>query len=185
MPSQVIVKSEMIEFYDISGCYILRPWAFHLWEAITEFFDARIKKLGVQNCYFPMFVSQAKLEAEKEHVEGFAPEVAWVTRSGDGDLDQPIAIRPTSETIMYPAFQGWIRSHRDLPLLLNQWNSVVRWEFKHPTPFLRTQAPLAPLSRFGQRCGARACAAGQEVPPYCDARAAGEPHLFAACRSAT
>ena len=139
VPSQVIVKSEMIEFYDISGCYILRPWAFNLWEAITEFFDARIKKLGVQNCYFPMFVSQAKLEAEKEHVEGFAPEVAWVTRSGDGDLDQPIAIRPTSETIMYPAFQGWIRSHRDLPLLLNQWNSVVRWEFKHPTPFLRTR----------------------------------------------
>ena len=71
--------------------------------------------------------------------QGFAPEVAWVTRSGDGELDQPIAIRPTSETIMYPAFQGWIRSHRDLPLLLNQWNSVVRWEFKHPTPFLRTR----------------------------------------------
>jgi len=136
---QVIVKSEMIEFYDISGCYILRPWSFNLWEAITEFFDTRIKTLGVQNCYFPMFVSEAKLNAEKEHVEGFAPEVAWVTKSGDGDLEQPIAIRPTSETIMYPAFAGWIRSHRDLPLLLNQWNSVVRWEFKHPTPFLRTR----------------------------------------------
>ena len=136
---QIIVKSEMIDFYDISGCYILRPWAFSLWEAITEFFDARIKAIGVQNCYFPMFVSEAKLNAEKEHVEGFAPEVAWVTRSGDGELEQPIAIRPTSETIMYPAFQGWIRSHRDLPLLLNQWNSVVRWEFKHPTPFLRTR----------------------------------------------
>ena len=137
--SQVILKSEMIEFYDISGCYILRPWSFQLWEAITEFFDTRIKKLGVQNCYFPMFVSEAKLNAEKEHVEGFAPEVAWVTKSGDGEMEQPIAIRPTSETIMYPAFQGWIRSHRDLPLLLNQWNSVVRWEFKHPTPFLRTR----------------------------------------------
>ena len=136
---QVIVKSEMIEFYDISGCYILRPWAFNLWEAITEFFDTRIKALGVQNCYFPMFVSEARLNAEKDHVEGFAPEVAWVTKSGDGEMEQPIAIRPTSETIMYPAFQGWIRSHRDLPLLLNQWNSVVRWEFKHPTPFLRTR----------------------------------------------
>ena len=67
----------VIDFYDISGCYILRPWAFNLWEAITEFFDSRIKKLGVKNCYFPMFVSQAKLEAEKDHVEGFAPEVAW------------------------------------------------------------------------------------------------------------
>ena len=118
---QVITKAEMIEFYDISGCYILRPWSFSLWEAITEFFDARIKALGVQNCYFPMFVSQAKLEAEKDHVEGFAPEVAWVTKSGDGELDQPIAIRPTSETIMYPAFANWIHSHRDLPLLLNQW----------------------------------------------------------------
>jgi len=99
----------------------------------------RIKALGVQNCYFPMFVSQSKLEAEKEHVEGFAPEVAWVTKSGDGDLENPIAIRPTSETIMYPAFANWIHSHRDLPLLLNQWCSVVRWEFKHPTPFLRTR----------------------------------------------
>ena len=136
---QVIVKSEMIDFYDISGCYILRPWAFSLWEAVTEFFDTRIKALGVQNCYFPMFVSEAKLNAEKDHVEGFAPEVAWVTKSGDGMLDQPIAIRPTSETIMYPAFAGWIRSHRDMPLLLNQWCSVVRWEFKHPTPFLRTR----------------------------------------------
>ena len=136
---QVIHKSEMIEFYDISGCYILRPWSFSLWEAITEFFDARIKKMGVKNCYFPMFVSEAKLNAEKDHVEGFAPEVAWVTRSGDGELEQPIAIRPTSETIMYPAYACWIRSHRDLPLLLNQWCSVVRWEFKHPTPFLRTR----------------------------------------------
>ncbi|KOO22648.1 bifunctional aminoacyl-tRNA synthetase [Chrysochromulina tobinii] len=136
---QVIHKSEMIEFYDISGCYILRPWSFSLWEAITEFFDGRIKKMGVKNCYFPMFVSEAKLNAEKDHVEGFAPEVAWVTRSGDGELEQPIAIRPTSETIMYPAYACWIRSHRDLPLLLNQWCSVVRWEFKHPTPFLRTR----------------------------------------------
>ena len=135
----MIHKSEMIEFYDISGCYILRPWSFSLWEAITEFFDGRIKKMGVKNCYFPMFVSEAKLNAEKDHVEGFAPEVAWVTRSGDGELEQPIAIRPTSETIMYPAYACWIRSHRDLPLLLNQWCSVVRWEFKHPTPFLRTR----------------------------------------------
>ena len=129
----------MIDFYDISGCYILRPWSYSIWEAIQDFLDGQIKTLGVQNCYFPMFVSEAKLQAEKDHVEGFAPEVAWVTKSGDGELNEPIAIRPTSETIMYPAFQGWIRSHRDLPLLLNQWNSVVRWEFKHPTPFLRTR----------------------------------------------
>jgi len=136
---QVITKSEMIDFYDISGCYILRPWSYMIWEAIQSYLDGHIKTIGVQNCYFPMFVSASKLEAEKEHVEGFAPEVAWVTKSGDGELNEPIAIRPTSETIMYPAFANWIHSHRDLPLKLNQWNNVVRWEFKHPTPFLRTR----------------------------------------------
>lgn len=107
---QIIIKSEMIEFYDISGCYILRPWSYSIWDAIREYLDAKIKTLGVQNCYFPMFVSSSKLEAEKDHVEGFAPEVAWVTKSGDGELAEPIAIRPTSETIMYPAFKNWIHS---------------------------------------------------------------------------
>ena len=137
--SQVITKSDMIEYYEISGCYILRPSAFFIWERITEFFDSRIKKLGVQNCYFPMFVTEAALNKEKNHVEGFSPEVAWVTKSGQSDLPEPIAIRPTSETIMYPSFAKWIHSHRDLPLLLNQWTNVVRWEFKHPTPFIRTR----------------------------------------------
>lgn len=137
--TQVIVRSEMIEYYDISGCYILRPWSFFLWEKVKEFFDAEIKKIGVKNAYFPFFVSKAALEVEKDHVEGFAPEVAWVTRSGSSELKEPIAIRPTSETIMYPAFAKWIRSHRDLPLLLNQWTGVVRWEFKQPTPFIRTR----------------------------------------------
>ena len=129
----------MIEYYDISGCYILRPWAFAIWEFIQAFFDGEIKRLGVQNAYFPLFVAKSALEMEKDHVEGFAPEVAWVTKSGDTDLAEPIAIRPTSETIMYPAYAKWIRSHRDLPLRLNQWTNVVRWEFKHPTPFLRTR----------------------------------------------
>jgi len=86
-----------------------------------------------------MFVTDAALNKEKDHVEGFSPEVAWVTKSGQSDLPEPIAIRPTSETIMYPAFAKWIHSHRDLPLLLNQWTNVVRWEFKHPTPFIRTR----------------------------------------------
>jgi prolyl-tRNA synthetase len=93
----------------------------------------------VENSYFPLFVSQDRLEKEKDHVEGFAPEVAWVTKSGDAELAKPIAIRPTSETIMYPAFSDWIKSHRDLPLKLNQWSNVVRWEFKDPTPFLRSR----------------------------------------------
>ena len=99
----------------------------------------KLHDLEVEPCYFPMFVSQDKLEREKDHVEGFAPEVAWVTRSGSGDLAKPIAVRPTSETVMYPYFKDWIQSHRDLPLKLNQWCNVVRWEFKYPTPFLRSR----------------------------------------------
>ncbi|XP_076330314.1 LOW QUALITY PROTEIN: bifunctional glutamate/proline--tRNA ligase-like [Tachypleus tridentatus] len=137
--SQVITKGEMIEYYDVSGCYILRPWAFSIWEIIQNFFDERIKNIGVQNCYFPMFVSSQALEKEKTHVEDFAPEVAWVTKSGSSDLAEPIAIRPTSETVMYPYYAKWIKSHRDLPVQLNQWCNVVRWEFKHPQPFLRTR----------------------------------------------
>lgn len=86
-----------------------------------------------------MFVNKQALEKEKDHLEGFSAEVAWVTRSGKSDLQEPIAIRPTSETIMYPAYAKWIKSHRDLPLKLNQWTNIVRWEFKHPTPFLRTR----------------------------------------------
>ena len=136
---QVITKSELIEYYEISGCYILRPLAYFIWESIQNFLDPRFKKNGVSNCYFPMFVSEAALSKEKDHVEGFAPEVAWVTKSGKTDLQAPIAIRPTSETIMYPSYGKWIHSHRDLPLCLNQWTNVVRWEFKHPTPFIRTR----------------------------------------------
>lgn len=137
--SQVITKGELIEYYDISGCYILRPWSFALWEVIKEFLDKEIKALGVQNCYFPIFVSKSVLEKEKNHITDFAPEVAWVTKSGDSDLAEHIAVRPTSETVMYPAFSKWIQSYRDLPIKLNQWNNVVRWEFKHPQPFLRTR----------------------------------------------
>jgi prolyl-tRNA synthetase len=137
--SETITKSEMIDYYEISGCYILRPWSYAIWEIIQKFFDDKIKEIGVENAYFPLFVSERALNKEKDHIEGFSPEVAWVTRSGDKKLENPIAIRPTSETIMYPSFAKWIRSHRDLPLKLNQWTNVVRWEFKNPTPFIRTR----------------------------------------------
>ena len=137
--TQVITLSEMIDYSDISGCYILRPWSYFIWEQIQGWFDAEIKKLGVKNTYFPMFASEKALNTEKDHVEGFAPEVAWVTKSGTTDLAEPIAVRPTSETIMYPFFSKWIRSHRDLPLEINQWCNVVRWEFKDATPFLRSR----------------------------------------------
>ncbi|XP_045484689.1 bifunctional glutamate/proline--tRNA ligase isoform X2 [Pieris rapae] len=136
---QVITKAEMIDYYDISGCYILRPWAYSIWEVIRAFFSDSIKRMGVKDVYFPMFVSKAALEREKTHIADFAPEVAWVTHSGSSELAEHIAIRPTSETVMYPAYAKWIQSHRDLPLKLNQWNNVVRWEFKQPQPFLRTR----------------------------------------------
>ena len=137
--SQVVTKADLLDYYDISGCYILKPNSYNIWETIQEYLNERIKKIGVQNAYFPLFVSSKVLEKEKDHVEGFAPEVAWVTRAGTSELEEPVAIRPTSETVMYPYYAKWIRSHRDLPLRLNQWNSVVRWEFKHPQPFLRTR----------------------------------------------
>lgn len=136
---QILTKGEMLEYYDVSGCYIMRPASYAVWEFIQKWFDSRIKKMGVKNAYFPMFVSSRVLEKEKDHIEGFAPEVAWVTKAGSSDLEEPIAIRPTSETVMYPYYSKWIQSYRDLPLKLNQWNSVVRWEFKHPQPFLRTR----------------------------------------------
>jgi prolyl-tRNA synthetase len=137
--TQLLTKSEMLDYYDVSGCYILRPWSFNVWKVIQAFIDDAITRLGVEPAYFPLFISGKALEREKDHIEGFAPEVAWVTKAGTSDLAEPIAIRPTSETVMYPAFSKWIQSHRDLPLRLNQWCNVIRWEFKNPQPFLRTR----------------------------------------------
>ncbi|KAL9069995.1 MAG: hypothetical protein Q9161_005168 [Pseudevernia consocians] len=136
---QALTKGDFLDYYDVSGCYILKPASWFIWEQIRDWFDFRIKKLGVRNSAFPLFVSEDVLQREKAHIEGFAAEVAWVTHAGSTKLDKKIAIRPTSETVMYPYYAKWIRSHRDLPLRLNQWNSVVRWEFKNPTPFLRTR----------------------------------------------
>ena len=97
--SEVVVKSEFISYYDISGCYVLRPDAFDIWSKVQDYFDGEIKKLGVRNAYFPLFIPEENLNKEEDHVEGFAPEVAWVTKSGKSELDKPIAIRPTSETV--------------------------------------------------------------------------------------
>ncbi|KAF8651589.1 hypothetical protein AX16_004705 [Volvariella volvacea WC 439] len=137
--TNVLLKGDMLDYYSVSGCYILKPWSFSIWEEIQQWFNTQIKALGVQNSYFPIFVPAKVLEREKDHIEGFSPEVAWVTKAGKSDLEEPIAIRPTSETVMYPYYAKWIKSHRDLPLKLNQWNNVVRWEFKNPQPFLRTR----------------------------------------------
>jgi prolyl-tRNA synthetase len=109
----------------VSGCYIIRPWAFAIWEHIQAYLDAEIKKLGVRNAYFPIFVSQTALEKEKTHLIDFAPEVAWVTKAGDSELAEHIAIRPTSETVIYPSFAKWVQSFRDLPIKINQWCNIV------------------------------------------------------------
>ncbi|KAF2143561.1 uncharacterized protein K452DRAFT_325537 [Aplosporella prunicola CBS 121167] len=136
---QVLTKGGMLAYYDVAGCYILKPWSYAIWEHIQGWFNERIKKMGVKNCYFPIFISADNLQREKDHVEGFAAEVAWVTKGGKSDLEKPVAVRPTSETAMYPYFANEIRSHRDLPLKLNQWSNIVRWEFKHPMPFIRSR----------------------------------------------
>ncbi len=137
--NQVVMKADLIDYTLVSGCIVFKPNSYSIWEKIQEIFNDKIKKSGHKNCYFPMFIPESLLRKEAEHVEGFSPEVAWVTKAGDTELNEKLAIRPTSETIMYESFSKWIRSWRDLPLLLNQWNSVVRWEFKHAKPFLRTR----------------------------------------------
>ncbi|AJF62145.1 TPA: proline--tRNA ligase [Candidatus Woesearchaeota archaeon] len=137
--TQVIQKTELADYSVVSGCIVFRPYSYQIWDNIKNFFDAKIRKSGVDNAYFPMFIPESLLMKEQEHVAGFTPEVAWVTHAGDTKLSERLAIRPTSETIMYDSYSKWIRSYNDLPLRINQWNSVVRWEFKHAIPFLRTR----------------------------------------------
>ena len=137
--TQAIQKAEMIEYSPVSGCMVIRPYAYSIWESIREFMDKEIKRMGIQNAYFPLFIPESLLKKEQEHVEGFTPEVAWVTHHGTTKFEERLAIRPTSETIMYDSYKKWIRSYKDLPLRLNQWCNIVRWEFKHPVPFLRTR----------------------------------------------
>ncbi|KAI1268505.1 prolyl-tRNA synthetase [Xylariaceae sp. FL1019] len=137
---ELVIKGELVEYYtEISGFFVLRPGAMYVWNTIRRWFQEKIEEMGVEETSFPMFLSAKSLEKEKDHVEGFAPELAWVTKAGDKDLEVPVAVRPTSEAVMYPYYAKWIRSHRDLPFRLNQWNNVVRWEAKQTTPFLRTR----------------------------------------------
>ena len=137
--SQVIVKSEFVDYTSVSGCFVFRPHGYAVWEKIVAETDKRLKELGVKNVYFPVFIPEKLLQKEATHVEGFSPEVAWVTAAGNTQLEERLAVRPTSETIMYDSYSKWVRSWRDLPIKFNQWNNVVRWEFKHPTPLVRTR----------------------------------------------
>lgn len=136
---QAVTKSEFLDYTDVSGAIALRPLGYFVWQTLVDSIDLEFAKSGIENVYFPLFIPERFLNKEKEHVEGFNPEVAWVTQTGENKLKERFAIRPTSETIMYPSYSKWIRSWRDLPLRYNQWNNVVRWEFKDPTPLIRSR----------------------------------------------
>jgi prolyl-tRNA synthetase len=137
--TQVVVKSGMADYAPVKGCMIFRELSYAIWEKIQEIFNQKIKATGHKNVYFPLFIPESFLKKEAEHFEGFVPQVAWITIGGDRPLEEKLAIRPTSETIMYATYAKWIRSWRDLPLKLNQWNSVVRWETEATKLFLRTR----------------------------------------------
>lgn len=133
----VCLRAELVSYAPVRGCVVLRPYGFALWENLQKELDARFKATGHENAYFPLFIPESLLMKEAEHVEGFAPEVAWVTQGGSETLTERLAIRPTSEVLVGTMYAQWTQSHRDLPILINQWCNVVRWE-KATRPFLRT-----------------------------------------------
>lgn len=133
---KTIIKAELIDYGPVKGTIVFRPYAYFVWERIQNLMDQELKNLGIKNTYFPLFIPESFLKKEKEHLEGFSPEVAVVTFAGGEELSEKLIVRPTSETIMYYFFAKWIKSYRDLPFLINQWCNVVRWE-KRPLPFIR------------------------------------------------
>lgn len=135
--SAVCLRAELADYSLVRGCMVIRPYGYALWEGIQSWLDRRFKDSGHVTAYFPLFVPESALQKEAEHVQGFAPQVAWVTQGGDEKLSERLAVRPTSEAIIMPMYAKWIQSYRDLPVLLLQWNNVVRWE-KSTRLFLRT-----------------------------------------------
>jgi prolyl-tRNA synthetase len=131
------IKAQLVSYSPVRGCVVLRPYGFGLWENLQKELDARFKATGHENAYFPLLIPESLLMKEAEHVEGFAPEVAWVTHGGNEELTERLAIRPTSEVIIGVMYAQWVESYRDLPILINQWANVLRWE-KATRPFLRT-----------------------------------------------
>ncbi|MBN8617932.1 MAG: proline--tRNA ligase [Anaerolineae bacterium] len=135
--NEIVYKADLCDQSPVRGCLIIKPYGYELWEAIKGGLDRRFKATGHQNAYFPLFIPESFLKREAEHVEGFSPELAVVTIAGGKELEEPLVVRPTSETIIMDSFKNWIQSYRDLPLLINQWANVVRWELR-TRPFLRT-----------------------------------------------
>ena len=135
--TDVILRTDMVDYAPVRGCMVIKPYGYAVWELIQKAFDAEFKRTGHQNVYMPMLIPESLLLKEAEHVEGFAPEVAWVTQGGTEKLQERLAVRPTSETIFCTMYAKWVQTWRDLPLKYNQWCSVMRWE-KATRPFLRT-----------------------------------------------
>lgn len=135
--TDVITKTDLVDYSPVKGFMVIKPYGYAIWESIQSFLDNRFKETGHKNCYFPLLIPESLLTKEAEHVEGFAPEVAWVTHGGHKELEERLCVRPTSETIICSMYSKWLKSYRDLPYLYNQWCSVVRWE-KSTRPFLRT-----------------------------------------------
>ena len=135
--NEVVLRSELADYSPVRGCMVIRPNGYGIWERMQRRLDDMFKATGHQNAYFPLFIPESFLRKEAEHVEGFAPEAAVVTHGGGKLLEEPLVVRPTSETIIYAMFAKWVQSYRDLPLLINQWANVVRWEMRTRL-FLRT-----------------------------------------------
>ncbi len=135
--TDTVLKTDMVDYSLVKGCMVIKPYGYGIWELIQKEMDDRFKATGHKNAYFPLLIPESLLMKEDEHVEGFAPEVAWVTKGGTEELQERLAIRPTSETIICSMYKNWVQSYRDLPLLINQWCNVLRWE-KTTRPFLRT-----------------------------------------------
>ena len=136
--TDVVIKAELIDYSSVRGCMVIRPYGYAIWENIQKILDGMFKETGHENVYMPMFIPESLLQKEKDHVEGFAPEVAWVTHGGNDKLEERMCVRPTSETLFCDHYKSIIHSYRDLPKLYNQWCSVVRWE-KTTRPFLRSR----------------------------------------------
>src|SRR6185369_7575332 len=135
--NEVVLRAELADYSPVRGCMVIRPAGYGIWERMQRALDDRFKATGHKNAYFPLFIPESFLHKEAEHVEGFAPEAAVVTHGGGKLLDEPLIIRPTSETIIYSMYAKWVQSYRDLPILINQWANVVRWEMRTRL-FLRT-----------------------------------------------
>lgn len=136
--TDIVIKSDLADYTDTKGCIVIKPYGYAIWENIKEYTDKAFKRTGVKNVYFPLLIPESLLQKEKDHVEGFAPEVAWVTEAGGGELEEKLCIRPTSETIISTMYSKWLKSWRDLPYVYNQWCNVLRWE-KETRPFLRSR----------------------------------------------